>query len=134
MSPPAVGERIARLERLGLIRGYTTVLDWAALGYPGVVFLPIRLDTDADVAEITAALRDIPELTELIVATGSYDLVARFRIRDHAHLQQLLLDRVWPSRGLQRIETFLGLGGDRARAGLGRRDARVGAGRPRSLV
>lgn len=110
MSPPAVGERIARLERQGLVRGYTTVVDWAALGYPGLVYIPMTLTTDADVAEIVGALRSIPELTELVVVTGSYDLFARFRIRDHSHLQRLLLDRIWPIRGLQRIETFLGLG------------------------
>jgi Lrp/AsnC family leucine-responsive transcriptional regulator len=110
MSPPAVGERIARLERQQVIRGYTTTVDWSALGYPGLVYIPITLATDADLGEILAELRGIAELTELVVVTGSYDMIARFRIRDHAHLQALLLDRIWPIRGLQRIETFLGLG------------------------
>ncbi|MDN3495415.1 Lrp/AsnC family transcriptional regulator [Planococcus sp. APC 4015] len=110
MSPPAVGERIARLERQGVIRGYTTVVDWSALGYPGLVYIPMTLATDAVLSEILTELRAIPELTELIVVTGSFDMIARFRIRDHAHLQVLLLDRIWPIRGLQRIETFLSLG------------------------
>ncbi|RXZ87756.1 Lrp/AsnC family transcriptional regulator [Agromyces atrinae] len=110
MSPPAVGERIARLERQELIRGYTTVVDWSALGYPGLVYIPMTLAADADLTEILAELRAIAELTELVVVTGSYDMIARFRIRDHAHLQALLLDRIWPIRGLQRIETFLSLG------------------------
>ena len=51
-----------------------------------------------------------PDQGELVVVTGSFDMIARFRIRDHAHLQALLLDRIWPIRGLQRIETFLSLG------------------------
>lgn len=110
MSPPAVGERIARLERQRVIRGYTTIVDWSALGYPGLVYIPMTLATDAVLSEILAELRGIAELTELVVVTGSYDMVARFRIRDHAHLQALLLDRIWPIRGLQRIETFLSLG------------------------
>ncbi|TXK19847.1 Lrp/AsnC family transcriptional regulator [Homoserinibacter sp. GY 40078] len=110
MSPPAVGERIARLERQGLVRGYTAIVDWSALGYPGLVYIPMTLTTDAQVPDVVGRLRDIPELTELVIVTGSYDLVARFRIRDHAHLQRLLLDRIWPIRGLQRIETLLGLG------------------------
>ncbi|TQK20421.1 Lrp/AsnC family transcriptional regulator for asnA, asnC and gidA [Microbacterium sp. SLBN-154] len=110
MSPPAVGERIARLERQQVIRGYTTVVDWSALGYPGLVYIPMTLATDADLGEILTELRSISELTELVVVTGSFDMIARFRIRDHAHLQALLLDRIWPIRGLQRIETFLSLG------------------------
>jgi len=110
MSPPAVGERIARLERQQLIRGYTAVIDWSALGYPGIVYVPMTLASDADLTAILEELRDIAELTDLVVVTGSYDMIAQFRIRDHAHLQALLLDRIWPIRGLQRIETFLSLG------------------------
>lgn len=110
MSPPAVGERIARLERQRVIRGYTTIVDWSALGYPGLVYIPMTLATDAVLSEILTELRGIAELTELVVVTGSFDMIARFRIRDHAHLQALLLDRIWPIRGLQRIETFLSLG------------------------
>ena len=33
MSPPAVADRLARLERSGVIRGYRVEVDWAALGY-----------------------------------------------------------------------------------------------------
>ncbi|BDI21870.1 Lrp/AsnC family transcriptional regulator [Herbiconiux sp. L3-i23] len=110
MSPPAVGERIARLERQGLIRGYTTVVDWAALGFPILVYIPMTLTADADLDAILEELRGMPELVELTVVTGSFDMIARFRLRDHSHLQALLLDRIWPIRGLQRIETFLSLG------------------------
>lgn len=110
MSPPAIGDRIARLERLGVIRGYTARIDWSALGIGGTVYIPMRFAEDADVADVVARLREIPELSELVIVTGSYDLMARFRIRDHEHLQLLLLGRIWPIRGLQRIETFLGIG------------------------
>jgi len=34
MSPPAVADRLARLERSGVIRGYRADIDWAALGLP----------------------------------------------------------------------------------------------------
>ncbi|WP_159451367.1 Lrp/AsnC family transcriptional regulator [Demequina sp. NBRC 110054] len=110
MSAPAVGERVNRLERQGVIRGYTTVLDWSKLGFSGLVHLPMTLTPDADLGALLADLRSLPELVDLVVVTGSYDLIARFRIRDHGHLQTLLLDRIWPIKGLQRIETFLTLG------------------------
>src|SRR3954453_20458750 len=41
MSAPAVGERIGRLERLGVIRGYGIQVDWSAAGYPTTVYLSI---------------------------------------------------------------------------------------------
>src|ERR1700683_3597147 len=34
MSAPAVADRLARLERAGVIRGYRADIDWAALGHP----------------------------------------------------------------------------------------------------
>ncbi|PWJ52750.1 transcriptional regulator, AsnC family [Quadrisphaera granulorum] len=110
MSGPAVGERIARLERSGVIRGYTVSVDWAALGFPVLVHIPMIVAPGADLTQILTDLHDIPELDELIAVTGTYDLIARFRLRDHAHLQQLLLEDLWPIDGLQRIETFLSLG------------------------
>src|ERR1700759_384362 len=41
MSPPAVADRLARLERSGVIRGYRADIDWAGLGLPGRVFLAV---------------------------------------------------------------------------------------------
>ncbi|AQA02609.1 hypothetical protein BVC93_09375 [Mycobacterium sp. MS1601] len=110
MSGPAVGERIARLERLGVIRGYTVSIDWAALGYPMMVYIPMSIEPGADLTTILEELRDIDELEELVVVTGTFDLIARFRLRDHSHLQTLLFEQLWPIYGLQRIETFLSLG------------------------
>src|SRR5258708_14290797 len=42
MSPPAVGERIARLERAGVIRGYTLDIAWPEAGFPLPVFLTLK--------------------------------------------------------------------------------------------
>lgn len=110
MSPPAIGERIARLERHGVIRGYTIDVDWAAVGRPVLVYIPMTIAAGSDLEQLVEDLRAIPELDELTVVTGGYDLMARFRLRDHAHLQELLLDRLYPIPGLRRFETFLSLG------------------------
>lgn len=110
MSGPAVGERIARLERSGVIQGYTVTVDWAALGFPVLAYIPISIAPGADLTQILTDLRELPELEELVALTGAYDLIARFRLRDHAHLQALLLESLWQIAGLQRIETFLSLG------------------------
>ncbi|WNM27327.1 Lrp/AsnC family transcriptional regulator [Demequina capsici] len=110
VSGPTVGDRIARLERLGVIRGYTVSVDWATLGLPVEVYIPIIIAPGADLERIVTDLKRIPELASLDVVTGVYDLMTRFRLRDHLHLQRLLLERIWPIDGLQRIETFLSLG------------------------
>jgi Lrp/AsnC family transcriptional regulator, leucine-responsive regulatory protein len=108
MSPPAIGERIARLERIGIIRGYTVSIDWSALGFV-TCYLAVSAMQGAEQGPVMAALHQLPEVEEVIVITGSLDMLARVRVRDHTHLRQLLLEHVWQIDGVQRTETFLSL-------------------------
>jgi Lrp/AsnC family transcriptional regulator, leucine-responsive regulatory protein len=109
MSPPAVADRLARLERSGVIRGYRVDVDWAALGYPVVVYLAVTAGAGMDLSEIIQAIRALPEAEDMSVVTGSLDLLVRLRVRDHAHLRELLLNQIFTINGVQRTETFLSL-------------------------
>jgi DNA-binding Lrp family transcriptional regulator len=109
MSPPAVADRLARLERSGAIRGYRVDVDWAALGFPVVVYLAVTAGPGMDLSEIIRAIRAMPEAQDMSVVTGSLDLLVRLRVRDHAHLRELLLTKIFQINGVQRTETFLSL-------------------------
>jgi Lrp/AsnC family transcriptional regulator, leucine-responsive regulatory protein len=109
MSPPAIADRLARLERLGAIRGYRVELDWSALGYPVVVYLAVSANPGADLSEIARSIRTLPEAQDMSVVTGAFDLLVRLRVRDHTHLRELLLNTIFQIPGVQRTETFLSL-------------------------
>ena len=109
MSPPAVADRLARLERSGVIRGYRVDIDWAALGFPVVVYLAVTAGAGMDQSEIIQAISALPEAEDMSVVTGSLDLLVRLRVRDHAHLRELLLAKIFTINGVQRTETFLSL-------------------------
>jgi Lrp/AsnC family transcriptional regulator, leucine-responsive regulatory protein len=109
MSPPAVADRLARLERSGIIRGYHVDIDWAALGYPVVVYLAVTAGAGMDLSEIIRDIRAMPEAEDMSVVTGSLDLLVRLRVRDHSHLRELLLTKIFQINGVQRTETFLSL-------------------------
>jgi Lrp/AsnC family transcriptional regulator, leucine-responsive regulatory protein len=109
MSPPAIADRLARLERTGAIRGYRADLDWAALGYPVVVYLAVTAGPGMDLSQIITAIRALPEAQDMSVVTGGLDLLVRLRVRDHAHLRELLLGSIFQIPGIQRTETFLSL-------------------------
>jgi Lrp/AsnC family transcriptional regulator, leucine-responsive regulatory protein len=108
MSPPAIGERIARLERAGVIRGYRLEVDWSALGYV-TGYLAVTAAQGADQSAIMRALYQLPEVQDIAVITGSMDMLARVRVRDYTHLRRFLLEGVWQLPGIQRTETFLAL-------------------------
>src|SRR5580700_4078550 len=71
MSPPAVADRLARLERSGVIRGYRVDIDWAALGFPVVVYLAVTAGAGMDLSEIIQAISALPEAEDMSVVTGS---------------------------------------------------------------
>jgi Lrp/AsnC family leucine-responsive transcriptional regulator len=108
MSPPAIGERLARLERAGVIRGYRVEIDWAALGYV-TGYIAVTAMEGADQSDIMRALHQLPEVQDIAVITGSLDMLARIRVRDHIHLRRFLLEGVWQMPGIRRTETMLSL-------------------------
>jgi Lrp/AsnC family transcriptional regulator, leucine-responsive regulatory protein len=110
MSAPAVAERVARLERAGIIRGYRVDLDRAALGFGLVVYVGVVAVQGADQPDVVRALGQLPEVEDVHVVTGPKDLLVRLRVRDHEHLREVLFDRIWNLPGIDRTETYISLG------------------------
>jgi Lrp/AsnC family leucine-responsive transcriptional regulator len=109
MSAPSVADRVSRLERAGVIRGYRADVDRAALGHDLVVYIGVVAVQGADQPEVVAALRGFPEVEDVQVVTGPKDLLVRLRVRDHEHLRDVLFDRLWSLRGVDRTETYISL-------------------------
>ena len=99
LSPPAVADRVRKLEQRGVITGYRAELDYERLGFP--ILCIIRLNTSGrrsdeaiDGSTIDEVLAAIPEVIEANRVTGSESHVVRARVRSTAHLESLL-DQVW---------------------------------------
>jgi DNA-binding Lrp family transcriptional regulator len=110
MSPPAITDRVARLERLGVIRGYRAEIDRSMLGFPLVVYVGIVSVQGTDQFEVVERLREMPEVEDVHVVTGPKDLLVRLRLRDTAHLRDVIFERIWTVPGVDRTETFVSLG------------------------
>jgi Lrp/AsnC family transcriptional regulator for asnA, asnC and gidA len=110
MSAPAVAERIARLERAGVIRGYRAEIDRDKLGFGLVAIIGIEAVQGSEQAALLKSLRAMPEVEDVHLITGPRDLLVRVRVRDHAHLKEWLFNGVWPLAGVHRTETFVVMG------------------------
>ncbi|MGH7698079.1 MAG: Lrp/AsnC family transcriptional regulator [Candidatus Dormibacteria bacterium] len=110
MSAPAVAERISRLERQGVLRGYRAEVDWGRLGYGLLVYVRITGLQGGEQAATVAALRALPEVEQVEVVTGDSDMLVRLRVRDQRHLRECLFERIWKISGIHRTETLLCLG------------------------
>jgi Lrp/AsnC family leucine-responsive transcriptional regulator len=111
MSPPAITDRVARLEELGVIRGYRAEIDRALLGFPLVVYVGIVSVQGSDQTQVVERLREAPEVEDVRLVTGPKDLLVRLRLRDTGHLRDVLFDKIWSVPGVDRTETFVSLGG-----------------------
>jgi Lrp/AsnC family leucine-responsive transcriptional regulator len=109
VSAPTVSERMSRLERSGVIRGYSAQIDWDAVGYGVSVYLSVTAAAGYDTAEIMRSLWEIAEVEDVMIVTGSLDMLAKLRVRDHGHLRTLLMERIWQIPGMQRTETLIGM-------------------------
>ncbi len=103
LSRSAVQERLKRLERDGVITGYTIVLGETA-EHPGVsAHVLLTLDPKFQ-DRAMAALKGLPEVSSCYTVSGVYDAVAMVRASTSAHLDEVLtrIGRCPASRGRRR--------------------------------
>lgn len=87
LSAAPVRRRIAQLEAMGVIAGYTAIVDERA-PVPAIdAFVEMRLEPGADVGALAREIQALPEVQELAVTAGDPDLVVRLRVADVTRLR-----------------------------------------------
>lgn len=104
-APATVHERLAKLRRSGVLLAVSARLDAAKLGYSVTALVHLTIELANDLEKTLKELTAIPEVEEVHVVTGEYDLVVKMRARDSSHLQELLVTRVHRVTGFKRSAT-----------------------------
>jgi Lrp/AsnC family leucine-responsive transcriptional regulator len=89
LSPPAVAERLQRLERDGVIRGYRAEIDPGALGYGLSAIIRVR-PMPRQLQRIADLAREIPEVVECHRITGEDCYLIKAHIASMGHLEKIL--------------------------------------------
>ncbi len=119
LSAPAVKRRIERLERDGVITGYTVELDQAKLGRPIEAFAELQFSGDTRVADISAVADGLAEVEAVYTIAGDPDALARIRVRDVPDLRRVI-DLLRRSGKVTGTKTLMVLGAARPRPGRSR--------------
>jgi Lrp/AsnC family transcriptional regulator, leucine-responsive regulatory protein len=90
LSPAPVKRRIERLERLGVIVGYTVVTDETKLEGTVEAFTELRYVGTADFEAIVGVVSQIPEVQEIFTIAGDPDALVRIRVHDVDHLKHVV--------------------------------------------
>ncbi len=89
LSPPAVAERVQRLERGGVITGYRAEIDPRALGYPLTAIVRIK-PAARQLPRIPELAAKIPEISECHRLTGDDCFFLKVHLRSIDDLSGLL--------------------------------------------
>jgi Lrp/AsnC family leucine-responsive transcriptional regulator len=94
LSPPAVADRVQRLERAGVITGYHARVDPRALGYPVAAVVRVA-PASGQLQRIRDVAQGTPEVTECHRITGEDCFLLKLHLRSLDDLEGVL-DRFTP--------------------------------------
>lgn len=109
LSAPAVKRRIDRLEREGVIVGFTVLVDHARLDRPVEAFVEVRFSGDARVDAIAGIGEGIPEVLAVFTMAGDPDALVRIRVTDVQDLKRVI-DRIRATGHVSGTKTMMVLG------------------------
>lgn len=92
LTAPSVKRRVDRLRDERALRGFTAVVDHAALGWQTEALVELFYRPGTTLDEVAATLREHPEVVEAWSVTGEADAIARVRTADNADLERLIID------------------------------------------
>ncbi|MBX6372776.1 MAG: Lrp/AsnC family transcriptional regulator [Acetobacteraceae bacterium] len=107
LSPSACLRRVRQLERRGVIRGYTAIIDEPMPSDLVVVIVQITLErqTDDFLRRFEEAVRRCPEVRECFLMTGDADYLLRVEARGAADYERLHKERLSRLPGVARIRS-----------------------------
>lgn|SRR5690606_1221507 len=90
LSAPAVKRRVDRLRATGVIRGFTAVVDQAAIGWTTEAFVELYCVGRTSPGQIAEAAARHPEVVAAYTVSGEADALVHLRAADITHLEQAL--------------------------------------------
>ncbi len=90
LTPPAVADRVRRMESSGIIVGYHAKVDLKKAGYGLVAF--VRLSSPPELApQLERIASEAPEILEFHRVTGTEGFVAKMAVTSVEHLESVVV-------------------------------------------
>jgi Lrp/AsnC family leucine-responsive transcriptional regulator len=109
-----VYSRIRRMEDLGLIRGYTALLDASKLGRGTTAFILASftyrapgIERPLDQRQIAREVARFPEVQEVHIITGDWDILIKVKDRDVASIGRFVIDKLRTIEGIEKTLTCM---------------------------
>ncbi len=102
-------ERVKRLERKGVIKGYKAQLNPKYLRANLLVFVEISLETQSPAVfdKFRKAVTELPQILECHLVSGQFDYILKCRIPEMSAYRQLLGDVVLTLPGVKESKSYV---------------------------
>lgn len=109
ISNVATQQRITKLEKVGIIKGYSALIDYSLIGLKTVAFVGIFLEKAKNYKDVIDQLKSVPQISQAHFTTGNYSIFAKITAKDNDDLMEILSTRIQNIDGIARTETFISL-------------------------
>ena len=107
LSAASVNERIHKLERLGVIRGWVVLLDDQKVGHEITAFIEVFIDHPRHEKRFIALAQALDEVQECHHVAGDCSCLVKVKAPDRQTLRTLVLDRFNSLAGVRQTRTTL---------------------------
>jgi len=102
-----VAERIKKLVNKGIIRKFTTILNYEKIGMPITAFILVSFIPNPDISqrELAREISKIENVREVYIIAGEWDLLLKVRGKDMEEIGKLVLDKLRGMKGVGKTVT-----------------------------
>lgn len=104
-------QRVRKLEKDGIIKGYSAIIDQLQLGYPETVLVEITLERNGDyqLEEICEDLAKIPEVLEVHITSGAFDCFIKVGVSGTQGYEKFLRTKLYKIPGIKHSHSVFSL-------------------------
>jgi DNA-binding Lrp family transcriptional regulator len=106
MPMSTIHDRIRKMEREKVIKAYSAVLDAEKVGKPITVFILISSKYTNPQRELAKKIAAFPEVQEVHIITGEWDLLAKMKARDLKEVGEFIIDKLRMVKGVEKTATL----------------------------
>lgn len=107
MTNTPIFDRIKRLEKNGVIAGYSTIVDKDKLGFQLVAFCEVSLESHQKefLRQFVQDIKNLPEVVECYHMAGTIDYMLKIFVQDMTHYQTFIADKLAALPNIGRVRS-----------------------------
>jgi len=107
LSAASVNERIKKLDREGVIRGWVALLDDQLVGNDITAFMEVFIEHPRHEREFVDLMKSLDEVQECHYVAGEFSCLVKVKVPDRQSLRELVLDRINALDGVRQTRTLI---------------------------